>query len=58
MFGEDEKTPNTFHFYESYKGREGFEAHTKTPHFAAWEKFASSDPFTKPPEVVFFWSSA
>ena len=56
--GESEGEPNTFYFHEEYKDKEGFLAHTKTPHFAAWEKFASSDPFTKPPEVVFFWSSA
>ena len=57
-WGESEGEPNTFYFHEEYKDKEGFLAHTKTPHFAAWEKFASSDPFTKPPEVVFFWSSA
>ena len=40
LFGEDETTPNTFHFHEKYKGRAGFEAHTKAPHFAVWETFA------------------
>ena len=30
LFGEDAATPNTFHFFEQYEGREGFEAHTKT----------------------------
>ena len=39
-YGEDENTPNTFHFHEKYKGRAGFEAHTKAPHFAAYVKFA------------------
>ena len=33
-YGEDETTRNTFHFHEKYKGRAGFEAHTKAPHFA------------------------
>ena len=56
-WGESEDQPNTFFFHEQYTDKDGFIAHTKTPHFAAWEKFASSDPFTKPPEVVFFWSS-
>lgn len=54
MYGEDETTPNTFHFFEKYKGKEGFEAHKKAPHFAAWETFAATDPFTSPPAVVFF----
>ena len=40
VFGEDESTPNTFHFFEQYRGVEGFEAHTKSPHFADWETFA------------------
>jgi quinol monooxygenase YgiN len=55
-YGEDTKEPNTFHFHEQYIGREGFEAHTKALHFAAWEKFASSDPFSAPP-VVKFWTA-
>jgi phosphoribosylformimino-5-aminoimidazole carboxamide ribotide isomerase len=54
IFGEDTEIPNTFHFVESYKGREGFEAHQITPHFAVWEKFAGSDPFTSPPIIHFF----
>ena len=29
LFGEDENTPNTFHFFEQYEGRAGFEAHTQ-----------------------------
>lgn len=54
LFGEDDTTPCTFHFHEQYRGREGFEAHTRAPHFIEWEEFASTDPFTEPPEVVFF----
>lgn len=46
--------PNTFHFQEAYVGKAGFEAHTKTAHFGAWEKFASSDPFSRAPQVTFF----
>ena len=52
--GEDTTTPNTFHFHEKYKGEAGFEAHKAAPHFANWEAFASSDPFTCPPEVFFY----
>jgi hypothetical protein len=35
-------------------GRAGFEAHAAAPHFKAWEAFASTDPFTKEPEVCFY----
>ena len=54
VFGEDETTPNTFHFSEAYKSKQGFEDHCATPHFAAWEKFVQTDPFTQPPEVYKF----
>mmetsp|Transcript_10534 Transcript_10534/g.21342 ORF Transcript_10534/g.21342 Transcript_10534/m.21342 type:complete len:265 (-) Transcript_10534:79-873(-) len=54
VYGEDELTPNTWRFFEQYVGKEGFEAHTKTAHFAAWEAFASTEPFSAPPEVRFF----
>ena len=55
-YGEDESTPDTWRFFEQYVGKAGFEAHTKTEHFAAWEAFASSEPspFSAPPEVRFF----
>ena len=57
-WGEDETEPNTFHFHEQYTGadggKEGFEAHAATEHFAAWEAFAATEPFTKPPIVSFF----
>lgn len=58
IYGESKDEPNTFYFHEQYTGvnggKEGFDAHTATPHFAAWEKFASTDPFTKPPVVSLF----
>jgi len=54
VWGEDADTPNTFHFYEKYAGRAGFEAHQATEHFAAWEEFAGSGPFTAPPVVQFY----
>mmetsp|Transcript_73752 Transcript_73752/g.216440 ORF Transcript_73752/g.216440 Transcript_73752/m.216440 type:complete len:160 (-) Transcript_73752:44-523(-) len=53
-WGESESEPNTFHFHEQYLGKAGFEAHTQAPHFAAWEEFAATDPFTREPEVQFF----
>ena len=54
VFGEDADEPNTWHFYEKYVGRAGFEAHQATPHFAAWEAFAATGPFTSPPVVKFY----
>lgn len=54
LFGEDVSLPNTFHFHEQYEGRDGFNAHAQSPHFAVWEKFAATDPFTKSPEVFFY----
>jgi quinol monooxygenase YgiN len=54
LFGEDEEEPNTFHFFEAYEGREGFEAHTRTPHFKDWEAFAATDPLTEAPQVRFY----
>jgi quinol monooxygenase YgiN len=56
VFGEDESTPNTWHFFEAYRGRAGFEQHARTAHFAAWEAFAATDPFTAPPRVD-FWAT-
>jgi quinol monooxygenase YgiN len=57
-YGESASTANTFIFHEQYKGedggKEGFDAHTKAPHFGAWEEFVEKDPFTKPPVVNFF----
>lgn len=58
VFGESTKVPDKFIFHEEYKGedggKEGFDAHTKTPHFEAWERFVEKDPFTSPPVVNFF----
>ena len=53
-FGEDKEEPNTFHFHEKYIGEEGIAAHNTAPHFLLWEEFASTNPFTAPPEVYKF----
>jgi quinol monooxygenase YgiN len=53
-WGESVSEPNTFHFHEQYQGKAGFDAHAASPHFAAWEKFAGSEPFTCEPAVVFY----
>mmetsp|Transcript_63320 Transcript_63320/g.125171 ORF Transcript_63320/g.125171 Transcript_63320/m.125171 type:complete len:289 (-) Transcript_63320:93-959(-) len=58
LFGEDEAQPNTFHFFEQYMGFAGFEAHTKAPHFAVWEAFVTTDPFTAEPVVSFYAEDA
>lgn len=56
--GMAEGVANTFHFHEQYAGKdhgkEGFDAHTTAPHFAAWEDFVGTNPFEKEPEVFKF----
>mmetsp|Transcript_17498 Transcript_17498/g.35933 ORF Transcript_17498/g.35933 Transcript_17498/m.35933 type:complete len:270 (-) Transcript_17498:150-959(-) len=56
-FGESTTEPNVFHFHEQYcggeNGKEGFDAHAASPHFADWESFVETDPFAKAPEVFF-----
>ena len=54
VYGEDETDSDTWRFFEQYAGKDGFDAHRRTPHFAKWEEFASTDPFAAPPEVRFF----
>lgn len=66
VYGEDVSTANKFIFHEEYQGKEGFDAHCSSPHFAKWEEFvnkysgdsdATDDedgPFTVPPVVHFF----
>lgn len=54
VYGEDDDLPNTFRFFEQYVGVAGFDEHRDTSHFANWEKFANTDPFTSDPEVRFY----
>ena len=54
LYGEDESTPNTFHVHQAYLGRAGLDAHRATPHYAEWEAFAASEPFTAPVEAHIF----
>ena len=51
---ESTSEPNIFYFYETYKGQKGFDAHTGTPHFATWEKFCATEPFSAPPVLQFY----
>merc|ERR1712071_642836 len=57
-YGESPTVSNTFYFHEQYTGsddgKEGFDAHSKSPHFQVWEEFASKEPFSKPPVVSFY----
>ena len=53
-WGESANELNTFNFHEQYHGKDGFEAHQKTQHFADWESFAESSPFSRNPEVMLF----
>lgn len=53
-WGESTAERNSFYFHEEYRGVAGFEAHCASPHFAAWEAFAATDPFTRAPEVQQF----
>jgi quinol monooxygenase YgiN len=57
-FGESVERPNSFYFHEQYMGKEGFQAHTVAPHFVAWEAFAATEPFTKPPVVSFYTTTS
>jgi len=60
VYGESTSEANKFIFHEEYNGKEGgkegFDAHTKAPHFKKWEEFVEKDPFTKEPIVHFFKS--
>ena len=58
VWGEDTETPNLFHFHEEYRGIEGFNEHAATPHFAVWDEFALTDPFTMNMEVAAYTAVA
>ena len=45
---------NVFHFQESFVEKAGFEAHCAAPHFAKWEAFVATDPFSAEPSVQFY----
>jgi len=55
FFGENANEPNVFHVQEQFVNKDAFLFHTKTPHFAAWQVYASSEnAFVSPPSVQFF----
>ena len=47
----DQSDPNKFVFVEVYKDQAAFQAHTKTPHFAAWRE-ATKDLMVGAPTAV------
>ena len=54
-WGESASTPNAFHFQEAYVGKAGYDAHTRTPHHAAWRGLlATGGALAAEPEVAFF----
>lgn len=61
VYGECLDEKNKFIFHEEYAGqnggKEGFDFHTKTDHFAKWEEFVQKwddRAFVTPPQVSFF----
>jgi len=53
--GESVDTPNTFHFQEQFASKEGFIAHTQSPHFKVWEEVAKLEGlYSQPPKIDFF----
>lgn len=53
-FGESTTDKNSFHFQEQFCGQAGFNLHAASAHFAVWESFVQTDPFTAPPKVEFW----
>lgn len=54
VWGEDPSVANRFLFHEQYESKKGFQQHQEAPHFKVWERFASQNPFSKPPVVQQF----
>eukprot|EP00746_Dinoflagellata_sp_MGD_P007837 gnl/MRDRNA2_/MRDRNA2_115581_c0_seq1.p1 gnl/MRDRNA2_/MRDRNA2_115581_c0~~gnl/MRDRNA2_/MRDRNA2_115581_c0_seq1.p1 ORF type:complete len:340 (-),score=55.73 gnl/MRDRNA2_/MRDRNA2_115581_c0_seq1:27-1046(-) len=52
VVGEDVYTRNTFYLHQEYASKEAFDAHRATPHFAAWDQFCKSSPWSEGGEPV------
>ena len=50
------KNPGEYIFQEVFVEEQGFKEHAAAPHFAKWEAFAATEPFTAPP-VIDFWTA-
>jgi autoinducer 2-degrading protein len=44
--GRSVSDPCQFFLHEEYDDIAAFQAHTQTPHYAEWQQFVQSDPFT------------
>ncbi|KAG7373406.1 antibiotic biosynthesis monooxygenase [Nitzschia inconspicua] len=54
-WGVSVEDPNSFHMHEEYKGKQGFDAHERSQHFAKFIQFIEEkQPCTKPPVVQFY----
>lgn len=53
-WGEEDGKPNTWHFQEQYSSEAALKAHQMSSHFAGWEAFAATDPFSAPPVLSKF----
>ena len=54
LFGEDADEPNTFHMFEQYVDRAGFEQHAKSPHYGKWSEFKATEPFSASAKVAYY----
>ena len=55
VVGEDTTTPNTFFLHEEYENEAGFQKHTLTPHFAKWNEFCDTNPWSNDGPVLDFY---
>jgi len=52
---QDISDPTTIYFYEVYRDKEAFDAHSQAPHFLKWQD-AVKDWYSAPAEVGYGWS--
>lgn len=48
---QDQQDPTKIHFYEVYRDREAFQAHTRTPHYLKWAETVK-DWYAVPPQAI------
>lgn len=60
VYGESTTEANKFILHQEYGGKEGgkegFDAHTKSPPFKKFKEFVGKDPFTKQPVMTYYKS--
>uniref|UniRef100_A0A7S4JE53 ABM domain-containing protein n=1 Tax=Odontella aurita TaxID=265563 RepID=A0A7S4JE53_9STRA len=52
VVGEDKESTNTFYLFEQYENEEAFGAHGKAPHYAPWDAFVKTNPWSEGGEPV------